>query len=86
MFNRVMQEAERVIERTKILQSILGGDEMCDSFDEIMTEHKKTLGEGKKMILDTLVQEIKDCNYTTFSQLNGAINKHLDRLKEKGVE
>ncbi len=51
------------------------------SFDEIMQEHTKALDEGKKIMLEQLITEIKMYKYETFSDLHGAIQNHLDRLE-----
>lgn len=51
------------------------------SFDELMKENMNILEDGQKIILDVLLKEIITHKYETFSQLKGAIENHLDRLK-----
>lgn len=56
------------------------------SFDEIIKEHSSELKESQIIMLEILLKEIVTYKYTTFSQLNGAINNHLNRLKAKDNE
>jgi len=57
-----------------------------EHFDKVLSEHAKTLTQGRKMELEILLREIKDFGYTTFSHLHGAIQSHLDLIKEKEGE
>lgn len=41
------------------------------------------LNVGQVIILEHLLEEIRMNNYTTISDINGAIHNHLDRLKGK---
>ena len=57
---------------------------MEKSFDEIMNDTKENyelgMKAGQKMILNSLLDDIRTFDYTTISDVKGAINNHLERL------
>ena len=52
-------------------------------FDKALDEYTKTLRTGRKMQLEILIKEISENDYTTFSELNGALHNHLDLINSK---
>lgn len=52
-------------------------------FDEMIATHANNLDIGKKIFIESFLREIVIHGYETLSDINVALNNHLDELKEQ---